>query len=81
MPDLADALIHIEEISSILKTGLSRSALACILSLVKGVQILKLLLLRSEKSCSYETKVATLWIQQNSDHAKACSRSLGGICY
>ncbi|EES98888.1 Mitotic-spindle organizing gamma-tubulin ring associated protein [Giardia duodenalis] len=36
MPDLTDALIHIEEISAILNTGLSRSALACILSLCEA---------------------------------------------
>lgn len=36
MSDLTDALIHIEEISAILKTGLSRSALACILTLCES---------------------------------------------
>lgn len=63
MPDLADALIHIEEISSILKTGLSRSALACILSLCEGganpealaAAIREVMLLRDQSGNSADT--------------------------
>ncbi|EFO64594.1 Hypothetical protein GLP15_2973 [Giardia lamblia P15] len=63
MPDLTDALIHIEEISSILKTGLSRSALACILSLCEGganpealaAAIREIMLLRDQNGTSVNT--------------------------